>query len=82
MEDNIKRRLSGIFSKLSTDKKGLSEILASKKELISGLSEQEKEQLIQRFLSLDTDEIDKKLKNFDKESIKNITADDIKKKLR
>ena len=82
MEENIKKRLSGIISKLGAEKKGLSQILSSKEELISALSEEEKEKLIKKFLSLDTDEIDKKLKNFDKESIKNITADDIKKKLR
>lgn len=85
MDENVKNKLSKILSgKNMENVSKVSELLSSEegKKLISSLSEGDKKALVQKFLSMDTQEIDKKLKNFNKDSIKNITADDIKKKLR
>lgn len=85
MDENIKKKLSKVLSGIGKGKMlKVSELLNSEdgKRLISLLSEGEKRELIQKFLSMDTEEIDKKLKNFNADAFKNINADDIKKKLR
>ena len=89
VDENVKNKLSEILSGLNKGKmKGkMSEIadLFKSKEgeaLVNSLSDSEKQALIRKFMSMDTDAIDKKLKNFNSDSIKSITADDIKKKLR
>ena len=85
VDENVKNKLTKMLSGINKGKMSkISELLGSEdgKRLVSSLSEAEKQAIIQKFLSMDTEEIDKKLKNFDKDSIRNITAEDIKKKLR
>lgn len=85
MDENIKNKLSSVLSGINKGKMSeVSELLSSEdgKRLISALSESEKKALIQKFMSMDTNEIGKRLKNFNKESIKNLTTDEIKNKFR
>jgi hypothetical protein len=89
VEENVKAKLSKILSGLSGGAmKGktaeISEFIKSKngKELLESLSESDKKAIMQKFLSMDTSKIGEKLKNFDQSAIGNITADDVRKKLR
>ena len=84
MDKNVKNKLSEIISGLDTDKNGLKDLLDSEKgrDLINSLSETEKKEIINKFMSLGTDKIKEGLKNADRSSFENLTADEIKKKLR
>ena len=87
MEENVKAKLSKILSGLGGVKgktAQVSEFINSKqgKELLESLSEADKKAIMQKFLSMDAGQIGEKLKNFNKSAIGNITADDVRKKLR
>ena len=89
MEENVKAKLSKILSGLGGGgMKGktaeISEFLASGqgKKLAESLSDADKKAIMQKFLSMDAKEISEKLKNFNPSEAGNITAEDVKKKLR
>lgn len=87
MEENVKEKLSKILSGLGSDKgktAQISELLNSNqgKELLKSLSESDKKAIMQKFLSMDAGTISEKLKNFDSSAFGNITAEDVRKKLR
>ena len=83
----MKAKLSKILSGLSGEKgktAQISDFLNSNqgRELLKSLSEWDKKAIMQKFLTMDAKEIGEKLKNFNSSAIGNITAEDIKKKLR
>ena len=87
MEENIKAKLSKILSGLGGEKgktAQISDFLNSNqgKKLVESLSETDKKAIMQKFLSMDAKEIGEKLKKFNSSSIGNITAEDVRKKLR
>ncbi len=88
MEENIKDKLSKILSGMGNNGKantsGLSELLKSGqgKKLVESLSESDKKALLNKFMSLDTKDINEKLKNVDSSKLEGLSVDDIKKKLR
>ena len=87
MEENVRAKLSKILSGLGGEKgktAQISDFLNSNqgKELLKSLSESDKKAIMQKFLSMDAKQIGEKLKNFDKSAFENITADDVRKRLR
>ncbi len=87
MDKNVKAKLSGILSELGGIKGKTAEIsdfLSSDegKKLISSLSESDKKALLQKFMSMDSREIEKRLKSFNPASADGLTAEEIIKKLR
>ena len=87
MDENIKAKLSKILSGLGGEKgktAQISDFLSSNqgKELLKSLSESDKKAIMQKFLTMNAKEIGEKLKNFDSSAFGNITAEDVRKKLR
>ena len=87
MDKNLKAKLSGILSGLGGIKGKTAELSGflnsdEGKKLAASLSESDKKALLQKFMSMDSKEIEKKLKNFDAASADGLTAEEIKKKLR
>ena len=87
MEENIKAKLSKVLSGIGGVKgktSQISDFINSEKgkELLNSLSDAAKKAIMQKFLSMDANQISEKLKNFDQSAIGNITADDVRKKLR
>lgn len=87
MEKNIKAKLSDILSGLGGIKGKSAEIYGflnseEGKRLAASLSDADKKALLQKFMSMDTEEIGKKLNNFDPAAAKDISVEEIKKKLR
>ena len=87
MEDNVKAKLSKILSGLGGTKGKTAEIsdfLVSEqgRKLAESLSDADKKAIMKKFLSMDAKEVGEKLKNFNMSEAGNITAEDIRKKLR
>ncbi len=87
MEKNVKAKLSDILSELGKVKGKTAEVSAflsseEGKKLAASLSESDKKALLQRFMSMDTKEIEKRLKSFDPAAANGLSAEEIKKRLR
>ena len=86
MEKNVKAKLSDILSGLGKVKGKTAEISAflnseEGKKLAASLSDSDKKALLQKFMSLDAKEIEKKLKSFDPAAANGFSAEEIRKKL-
>ncbi len=87
MDKNVKAKLSDILSGLGNFRGKTAELsgfLSSNegKKLAASLYDSDKKALLQKFMSMDTKEIEKKLKSFDPAAVNGLSAEEIKKKLR
>lgn len=89
MNENISSKLSQLLSGLDSDKLkssagAISKLLSSPEgqKLKNSLSEKDKKEILEKFMSMDTKDAGQKLKNVDANTIENLSADDILKKLR
>ena len=87
--DNINEKLSKMLSgmdgnKLKTSVDAVSKLLSTEegKKLKNSLSEKDKKAIIEKFMSLDSREVNEKLKNVDVSKIGNMSAEDIMKKIK
>ncbi len=80
---NIGNKLGNMLSNMGNMGK-INELLNSKEgeKIKNSLSEAEKKAIIERFMSLDANEVKRKLSNFDASNLKGLTADDIMKLLK
>ncbi len=86
MKENVGEKLSQILAgaKLGKSAGGLLRLLDSPEgqKLKSSLSDSDKKAILEKFMSMDADEVSKKLKNADMSKLADISAEDIMKKLR
>ena len=85
INDKLSRMLSGMDkNKLKSSAEAVSRLLASEEgqRLKNSLSESDKKAILEKFMSLDTDEVSRKLKNADMTDLGSMSAEDIMKKLR
>lgn len=82
--NNIGNKISDILSGISGGKfqssvGKISELLSSKEgeKLKNSLTESQKKAIIDKFMSLDADEVKEKLSNFDPKKIEGLSGDDI-----
>ncbi|MBO5059553.1 MAG: hypothetical protein J6C82_01385 [Clostridia bacterium] len=85
ISDKLTRMLSGVDgNKLKISADAVSKLLATPEgqRFKNSLSESDKKALIEKFMSLDANEVSEKLKNADMSKLGNMSAEDIMKKLR
>lgn len=83
--DKLSRMLSGLDkNKLKSSADAVSKLLSSEEgqRLKNSLSESDKKAILEKFMSLDTSEVNAKLKNADPSQLNGMSADDIMKKLK
>ena len=85
IEGKLSQMLSGVDSgKLKSSVDAVSKLLSTEagQKLKNSLSENDKKAIIEKFLSMDSKEVSRKLKNADLSQLANMSADDIMKKLK
>lgn len=89
MEENIGNKLSRILSgadktKLKKSVDAVSELLRSEdgKKLKESLTHSDKKAILEKFAKMDAEEVTSKLQNVDASALKNLSVNDILKKLK
>ena len=83
--DKLSRMLSGLDkNKLKNSADAVSKLLSSEEgqRLKNSLSESDKKAILEKFMSLDTNEVNEKLKNADPSQLNGMSAQDIINKLK
>lgn len=84
MQENINEKLSGILSQSKIKSNDIAKFLSSPEgqKLKNSLSDADKNRILKTFMSMDANEVGKKLKNVDLSGLSGMSAADILNKLK